>query len=509
MSATAQAQPAPGMAPRLGNGLRQGLLVAVLALALWATLAGALHLVEGTAYLQPLNQSFSLLLWATVLVLAWRAWGRGNRGGLCLALAISLGLIAHLLVWLGLTTREAMVMDFASLGQVLWPMAAGAAACLAAWWLLRRLGLRPDPVVLLGPFVLFSLGLAMLQRIGVEYTGMGDPEVLAALAQRHVQWFALGLGGAVAAALWASPRRLARLGRKKYLLPLAASGLLLLTWAVGPEINGRRLWIDLGLFRLQTVEVCKVMMVLFVASYLADQRLLMSPAGLAGDWRRALEFVGPFALMIGLTLLALVVQKDFGPAALLSFFFVVMLYLAAGMWRAPAGLLIILGGVAVAGYHLRIPSILYIRVHAWLDPYLSSEQLTRGLWSIAAGGQWGAGWGLGSPHTVPLSYSDFAFAALCEELGFVGATAILALFGVLAWRGLVIARRAKDPRGRYLAMGIVTILVLQTLLVVGGVTGLLPLVGLTLPFISHGGTSLVINMTMMGLLLRVGSDSHA
>jgi cell division protein FtsW (lipid II flippase) len=363
------------------------------------------------------------------------------------------------------------------------------------------LGLGRDGVLLAGATALVCLGLTVLGRVAAEYTGAGRAEVLAHLAPRHLAWFGVGLAGMVAGAWLGRPRRLARLARKKYLLPLAAAGLLVLTWLVGPEINRRRLWLVLGPFTLQTVELAKVLVVLFAAGYFADEYPFLLERRRAVGLEGLTAAAGPFAVMLGLPLLALFVQRDFGPAVLLGLFFLAMVYLATGAgWLPAAGLgLVVLAGAA--GYHLGVPAMLQARVEAWLEPFHTSEQLARGLWSIAAGGLWGSGWGLGHPHSVPLAYSDFVFAALAEETGLVGGTAALALTAVLVIRCLVVAGRSRAAQARLAAAGVGVMQGLQTLLVTAGVTGLIPLAGLTLPLVSHGGSSLVVNLTLLGLAM--------
>jgi peptidoglycan glycosyltransferase len=340
-------------------------------------------------------------------------------------------------------------------------------------------------------------------------SAVGRREILSYLAWRHAAWFGVGLAAMAGTALLASPRRLARLARKKYLLPVGAAGLLVVTWLVGPEINGRRLWLVVGQMSLQTVEAVKLLMVLFVASYFSYEHPQVINGRPMGRRPGGLSVVGPYTLMHGLPLLALAVQKDFGPAVLIYAFFLVMLYLAAGSrWLVFGGLVAMVAAGAV-GYWLHLPRMLHFRVRAWLDPFEASEHLTRGLWSLADGGLWGTGGGGGSPQTVPLSYSDFAFVSLAEELGFLGGAAVVTLFLLLAWRGMVLAARCRDPQDRLLAAGITVMITLQAVLVLGGVTGLIPLAGLTLPFVSHGGSSLVVNMIMAGLLIRIARDGPA
>lgn len=490
--------------PRLmAYGLALGLALA----ACWAALSGVTEMKAGEAYLGAMNQAWLVLLWAFIIRLA--AATTQNQAGSSAwwpMAAWLLGLMAMLLIWGGLSARGVINDDWRALLALAAPMMLAAGASGLCVWAMERFGGMRERVIPAVVFCLCALGLALLSRVGVELTAEGRREVLALLVWRQSAWFGIGLLAMAFTAGWATPRRLARLARKKYLLPVAAALLLLITWLVGPEINGRRLWLTLGQLSLQTVEAVKVLLVLFVAAYFTyEHPQVMNNRPLVSG-RGRLGVVGPFALMIGLPLLALGVQKDFGPAVLIYSFFLVMLYLAAGSRLLVFSGLMAMLAAGAAGYWLQVPRMLHFRVRAWLDPFEASEHLTRGLWSIAHGGLWGSGWGVGRPHTVPLSYSDFAFTSLAEELGYMGAMAIVALLGLLAWRGMVLAMHSHDPQDRLLASGITVMITLQALLVLGGVTGLIPLAGLTLPFVSHGGSSLVVNLAMAGLLMRIAKN---
>ncbi len=504
----------PSLAGQLPRLMVMGLALGLALAGVWVALGGVAGLAAGRAYLTSLNQAYLVMLWAFIIRVAASLHSRPETApaevpGMWPAAAWMLGLAAVLLVWGGLGARRVVAGDWASLLALGLPMVLAAAGGVFTLWVLERWGGLREPVVPAVVFCLFALGLSLLIRVGAEMGAVGRREILSYLAWRHAAWFGVGLAAMAGTALLASPRRLARLARKKYLLPVGAAGLLVVTWLVGPEINGRRLWLVVGQMSLQTVEAVKLLMVLFVASYFSYEHPQVINGLPMGRRPGVLSVVGPYTLMLGLPLLALAVQKDFGPAVLIYTFFLVMLYLAAGSrWLVCGGLLAMVAAGAV-GYWLHLPRMLHFRVRAWLDPFEASEHLTRGLWSLADGGLWGTGWGVGSPQTVPLSYSDFAFVSLAEELGFLGGAAVVALFLLLAWRGMVLAAGCRDPQDRLLAAGITVMITLQAVLVLGGVTGLIPLAGLTLPFVSHGGSSLVVNMIMAGLLIRIARDGPA
>jgi cell division protein FtsW (lipid II flippase) len=202
-------------------------------------------------------------------------------------------------------------------------------------------------------------------------------------------------------------------------------------------------------------------------------------------------------------------QGDFGPVVQLYLVSVVMAYLASGSFMlVGVNMSLLVGGGALA-YAVGIPSILRTRVDMWANPFDLSEGMTRALWAIASGGFWGTGLGLGRPEMVPVVHSDYILAGIAEELGWLGAASVLALYAVLVLRGAVIAMRQATVGGALLAAGLTTLLAVQVLLVAGGNIGWVPVTGLTLPGLAHGGTSLVATGAVVGVLARMSAATNA
>jgi len=257
----------------------------------------------------------------------------------------------------------------------------------------------------------------------------------------------------------------------------------------------------------------KIILLGFLASYLGEQSTTFRPDdGLAreGLWTSPRLF-GPMLLMWLLSLVILVWQRDLGTAMLFFIVFVLLLYMTSGDWRIIAGglLLILLAGLA--GYQLF--DVLRLRVDIWLNPWPEADgrayQIVQSLLAFGAGGVFGAGVGLGSPAYIPVAHSDFIFAAIAEEWGLLGVLGILGCFAALAWRGLCIAL-AHPARAfhKLLAAGITLMLVTQALMIMAGVLKLLPLTGVTLPFLSYGGSSLLVCSLMIGILLRLSTGER-
>jgi cell division protein FtsW (lipid II flippase) len=281
---------------------------------------------------------------------------------------------------------------------------------------------------------------------------------------------------------------------------------------IGETINGARLWVQIGPLGFQPAEIGKVLIVIFLASYLNQRRELLRVATTRiGPLRLpAVKHLAPVLVAWGASLVILFVQKDLGASLLYFGIFVVMLWVATGRVAY-----LILGFVlfavgAYAGWAMF--DHVQLRVDIWLHALDSQKvfevgygQLAQAEFGMATGGLVGTGLGQGSPGLVPFASTDFIFAAIGEELGLLGTTAVLLLYVVLVGKGLRIALDRQDGFGRLLATGLATLIALQTFVIVGGVTRVIPLTGVTLPFMSYGGSSLISNFVLLALLVRLSS----
>ncbi len=360
----------------------------------------------------------------------------------------------------------------------------------------RRFAKNADPGLLPVVFVLAGVGLAVVTRL--------DPT----LAASQVMWLFIGVA-ALVATLIAVPS-LERLARYKYTLMISGFTLLLLPAVIGREINGAKLWIRFGGFGFQPGEIAKVLIVLFLAAYLAENRELLSVST-----RRVLGIrlpeprtLGPLLMMWALSLVVLVFERDLGSSLLFFAIFLLMLYAATG--RAAyvvVGLLLFAAGATTAYFlfsHVRT------RIDIWLHPFADAAgkgyQLVQSLFALAAGGLTGVGLGMGMPTRIPFVSTDFIFSAIGEELGLLGAAAIVLCFLVFAVRGFATAARAKTDMAAFTAVGLVAAITIQAFVIIGGVTRLIPLTGVTLPFMSYGGSSLLSSFIALALLLRAGDE---
>jgi cell division protein FtsW (lipid II flippase) len=288
--------------------------------------------------------------------------------------------------------------------------------------------------------------------------------------------------------------------------------LLPLIPVLGKTINGANLWINIGPLSFQPAEATKILLVIFFAGYLvrARHQLALIRTRVLGIPLPRMRDLGPILLVWAASLVVLIGQRDLGTSLLLFTIFVVMLYVATGRWNwlVIGGLLMSVG--AFLGYigfhHVRVRFDIWL--HPFADPANTGYQLVQSLYGLASGGLFGSGLGQGHPGLVPFAKSDFIGAALGEELGLFGLTAVLMLYAIAVQRGLRIATVVRDDFGRLLAFGFAFVLAFQTFLVLGGVTRLIPLTGLTTPFLSYGGSSLVMNWVMVALLLRTSDDAR-
>ncbi len=352
-----------------------------------------------------------------------------------------------------------------------------------------------DPFLLPIAALLTVVGITMIYRL--------DSELVLS------QWVWVVLGGVAMAVVLIAFRNYAQLTQYKYLTALAGVALLLVPIipGVGSEINGARLWIRFGTFSFQPSEIAKLLIVIFLAAYLAEKRelLAISTRRVLGVWLPEARHFGPLVLMWAISLLVLVGEKDLGSSLLFFGIFLIMLYVATERGAYVAiGLLLFAAGAYIA---YRIFGHVQTRIDIWIDPWLDQAdrgyQITQSLFGIASGGLAGSGFGLGSPSRIPAVATDFIFSAISEETGLVGATALILAYLLFTLRGLRIASACNDEFGALLMVGLVGVFGLQAFVIIGGVTKLIPLTGITLPFISYGGSSILSNFILLGLVLRV------
>ncbi|MGH8903167.1 MAG: FtsW/RodA/SpoVE family cell cycle protein [Egibacteraceae bacterium] len=380
---------------------------------------------------------------------------------------------------------------------------------LAGHLITRRLAPGADPLLLPLAFLLNGLGLVMVRRIDFALAA-AEQQQPTPLAPLQTVWTVVGVAAFCATLVLIRDHR--QLDQYRYLIGAAALVLLLLPLLplIGTEIRGARIWLRLGGLSLQPGEFAKLGIVAFFASYLAEKRPLLS---VATNRLGPLHFppARAFAPIVSAWLISLAVlifQKDLGLSLLFFGIFVVLLYIATSrLAYVVAGVGLFGVGAALAGSafaHVRS------RIEIWLDPFAQADtagfQLVQSLFALGSGGIAGVGWGQGQPNLIPDVQTDFIFSAFGEELGLLGLTALLLCYFIFAGRGYAIAVRARDDFGTLLAAGLVSVFALQVFVIVGGVTRVIPLTGLTLPFLSYGGSSLLANYVLCALLLRVSAD---
>jgi len=292
-------------------------------------------------------------------------------------------------------------------------------------------------------------------------------------------------------------------------------GLLLLAatllFGVNPSGYGLRLWLGGWGLYLQPSEPLKLLMIVYLASYLAERgEMLTSERLRLGQWTLPpLAYVGPLLVMFGLTIVLLAWQQDLGAGMLFFFTFLAMLYLATGQWQYVAAGLAFFALAGLAGYLLS--DRVALRVDGWIDPWPNAAdrafQIVQSLLALGSGGIFGRGLGLGDPTYIPAVHTDFIFAALAEEFGLAGVLALLALYGVLLLRGFRIAIQARRPFERLLAAGLVIGLIVQAWVIMAGNARLAPITGVTAPFLSYGGSSLLTSFIALALLLRISGHN--
>ena len=362
-----------------------------------------------------------------------------------------------------------------------------------------------DPVILPSVFLLNGLGLAMISRIDQI------PEPPRDDASQQLIWTALGLALFAGVAIVLRDHR--RLQRYPYLLFIGGLALLLMPLlpVIGVASGGARIWIRVFNYSFQPAEVAKILLAVAFAAYFYEKRDVLALAGkrvLGIELPRARD-LGPIMIMWLASLAVMVFQNDLGTSLLFFGLFTVMIYIATERpaWPILAGLLFIAAAVAAFRFTNHVPR----RVNAWLDPfsdYDRNSQIINAQFGYAWGGLFGRGWGEGRPGLTHLAKSDMIAAALGEELGIVGLMAIIMVYALLIARGFKTALTSPDGFGKLLAAGLSFTFALQVFAIIGGVTRLLPLTGLTTPFMSQGGSSLVANWIIIGILMVISHRSR-
>jgi cell division protein FtsW (lipid II flippase) len=366
--------------------------------------------------------------------------------------------------------------------------------------------LLPHSDVLLLPIVtmLTGIGLVMIYRLTYNVEGVEN------LATTQAVWILVGSGAMFFIVLFF--RNYHRLFDYKYLFALAAVALIALTFTpLGYEVNGARLWVSLGPVGFQPSEFARIALVIFYAGYLAEKRdvLTATSRSFLGIQIPALKYFGPVALVWAASLALLVFEKDLGSSLLFFAVPLLMIYAATGRiaYIMIGGLLFALGSFVT--YFLF--GHVQLRVESWLDPWGDPDgagfQILQSIFNIADGGLTGTGLGAGFSQTIPEVETDFIFSAIASELGLLGATAVLLAFLSFVYRGIKISLLAEDEASKLLSYGLTAMFALQTLIIVGGVTKAIPLTGITLPFVSYGGSSVVGNFILTALLLVISEKA--
>jgi cell division protein FtsW (lipid II flippase) len=431
--------------------------------------------------------------------------GRDVELGL-IALALALGIAAHALVGIGATGHVP--------ANVLWYGLGMTVIALGMHAVLRVRAPFADPVILPVVVALNGIGLAMIYRIDLARSARG---ISSSFATKQLEWTAVSV--VLAATVLVALRDHRTLRRYTYTAMVVGLALLVLPLVpkLGADINGAQIWIHVGSFSFQPEEISKILLAVFFAGYLVTNRDTLALAGprVLGLQLPRIRDLGPIIVAWAVSLAVLVFESDLGTSLLFFGLFVAMLYLATErMSWVVIGLGLFAIGATVAATTIgHVGARFTVWLHA-LDPAVfnrspgGSGQLVRGLFGLASGGLFGTGWGQGRPDLVPFAESDFIVASLGEELGLTGLIAILVCYLVLTERGFRTAIGVRDGFGKLLAGGLAFGLALQCFVVVGGITRIIPLTGLTTPFLAYGGSSLLANWIIVALLIRISDDAR-
>ncbi|MFL6121244.1 FtsW/RodA/SpoVE family cell cycle protein [Actinophytocola sp.] len=433
-----------------------------------------------------------------------------RRGTELSMLAFAAGLVTAALMLVEANQNERLSF------RILWYGLAYLALFGIAHVAVRKWAPYADPLILPCVALLNGIGLVMIYRIDLAMTeaALQSQSEWTNAVPKQILWTTIALVMFLVVLYVLKDHR--TLTRYAYTFGLVGLFLLALPAAlpsvIAPTINGAKIWLRLGFISLQPGEFAKILLLIFFAAFLVSKRDLFIAAGrrvLGVDLPRARD-LGPILFCWGVSVLVLVAEKDLGTSLLFFGTVLVMLYVATerGIWIG-VGLSLFVVGCLIA---YQVFGHVRARVANWLDPfadyYGDGYQIAQALFGLGTGGVGGTGLGAGRPDIVPFANSDFITAAIGEELGFIGLAAVLMVYMLLAMRGLRSAVAVRDTFGKLLGGGLSFALIMQVFVVVGGVTKLIPLTGITAPFLSAGGSSLLANYVLVALLLRISDAAR-
>ncbi|AHF07636.1 FtsW/RodA/SpoVE family cell cycle protein [Desulfitobacterium metallireducens] len=402
-----------------------------------------------------------------------------------------LRLLNLMVLWVGLIV---LLLEERANQQILWQAGVFSALLLLGLLVEKITDYKGDPLLLATVQTIVVIGLVFLTRIRPE------------LAIRQFRWANIGLLAFYLVIFVLRDYR--KLGRYQYLWGLAAVAMLLLTLVFGVTSGGATSWLTIGGFSFEPEELVKIALLLFLASYLGEHEELLR-VGTVQVWRFSLpdwRTLGPFLIMSGFSLGLLAAQKSLGTALVFYSLFVLLLYAVTERPLYLGISLPMLAGTGTIGYFLF--HHVQVRIATWLNPWIDSAgdgyQIAQSLFAIAGGGILGTGLGNGiGSFQVPAASTDFIFAVISEEIGFAGAMAVLLLFLIVVLRAFRVSMRAIDRFGQILAAGIGILIGTETLIILAGVTKLLPLTGIPLPWVSYGGSSMLVHFLLLGILANI------
>ena len=389
------------------------------------------------------------------------------------------------------------------------------ALCLATHIVIRRATPYADPYLFPLAAVLASVGIVELYAVSIN----GDQAVVGGVARQQGEWLAFGLVCFTITIVALRDGRYMQLENYRYLIAIAGVVALFLPRlpGIGQQVNGAYLSVHVGSLSFEPSELAKIAIVVFLASYLRDNRQLLVSAGkrILGVTLPPMKQFGPLLLVWGSAMAMLLVTREIGTSLMFFGAFLALLYVATGRLSFPFfGLILFAVGAYYLGTHV---AHIYARVLDWEHPFKpslynavgGSGQLAQGLFSQADGGIVGTGFAQSlAPQLVPVPQSDMIYSVITNETGLLGATGLLVVYVLFVARGLKIATLARDSFSKLLATGLAFIVALQVFVIVGGVTDLIPLTGVTLPFVAYGGSSVVMNFVLLALLLLVSDRAR-